>query len=64
MRPFATLPDYLLLALMRSGKQNGARPFLRHPQVMIQLREECMRRDLMPLCDCDLKDIARHMANL
>lgn len=48
MKRLTDLSDRHLLTLLRTGKKNGARPFLRHPRVMIEMREEVIRRDLMP----------------
>lgn len=43
---FGGLKDHHVAALLSRGKLNGARPFLQHARVMIELRHEAERRGI------------------
>lgn len=43
---FGALKDHHVAVLLSRGKLNGARPFLQHPRMMIELRMEAERRGI------------------
>lgn len=44
---FSGMKDCHLATLHRLGRDSGARPFFRHPKMMIALRDEMERRGIL-----------------